>query len=268
MIHICRTCGTSFPDSAAPPQRCPICEDERQYVPASGQAWTTRKALAAGHTNTWRQLAPQLFSVHTVPQFAIGQRTLLLRTKDGNILWDCLSLLDDATVALVRALGGLKTIAISHPHFYSCVQDWAEVFGAPVFLHQADREWLMRPHHAVRFWDGDQHEIADGLTLLRLGGHFAGSTVLHWAAGADGRGALLSGDTVQVTPHSQKVSFLYSYPNQMPLSANTIRRMAAALEPWPFEIIYGAFPGRDILRNGKAVVAQSAARAIELLEGE
>jgi len=267
MIHICRACGTSFPDTPAPPQRCPICEDERQFVPRSGQAWTTPRALAISHGNAWRQLEPNLFEIYTVPSFAISQRALLVQTPNGNILWDCLSLIDDATIAIVRALGGIKVIAISHPHFYTRVQDWAHAFSAPVHLHAADRAHLMRPDPAIRFWEGDKLTLVQGVTLLRLGGHFAGSAVLHWAAGAGGRGALLSGDTVQVTPHTQKVSFLYSYPNQMPLGAAAIKRIATALEAWPFERIYGAFPGREITEHGKAVVAQSAQRAIELLEG-
>ena len=266
MIHICATCGTSYPDAPAPPSQCAICDDERQYVPRSGQAWTTPPKLAARHVNAWRQLEPDLFEIHSQPQFAIGQRALLLRTSDGNILWDCLSLLDEATVALVRALGGIQGITISHPHYYTCVQDWAHAFGARVYLHTADREWLMRPDAAIRFWDGDEMKLADGITLLRLGGHFAGGTVLHWAASGQGRGALLSGDVVQVAP-GNRVSFLWSYPNMMPLPAATIRRIATALEPWPFERVYGAFPGREITDHGKAVVARSAERYIELLEG-
>jgi glyoxylase-like metal-dependent hydrolase (beta-lactamase superfamily II) len=268
MIHICATCGTSFPETLAPPQHCPICEDERQYVPRSGQAWTTPKALAARHVNAWRQLEPNLFEIHTQPQFAIGQRALLLKTPDGNILWDCLSLIDEATVTLIRALGGIKAITISHPHYYSCMQDWGQAFGAHVYLHSADREWVMRPDPAIRFWDGDEFKLADGATLLRLGGHFAGAAVLHWRDGAKGRGALFSGDTVQVAPHPQRVSFLWSYPNMMPLPAATIRGIAAQLEPWPFERIYGAFAGRQVTENGSAVVQRSAARYIELLDGQ
>ena len=107
-IHICNACGTSYPDTDEPPPRCLICDDERQFVPAGGQAWTTPAKLAGGHVNGWRQLEADLFEIHTHPNFAIGQRALLLRTPAGNILWDCIALLDDATEALVRALGGLR----------------------------------------------------------------------------------------------------------------------------------------------------------------
>ena len=105
-IWLCEACGTSFPPADAPPGRCPICEDARQFVPPRGQGWTTSEALAAGHANAWRQLEPGLLQIETVPRFAIGQRALLLRTGAGNILWDCLALLDAATIELVRARFG------------------------------------------------------------------------------------------------------------------------------------------------------------------
>src|SRR4051795_7651786 len=122
-IQICSTCGTSYPDTPAPPSHCQICTDERQFVPPGGQVWTTREKLARGHVNAWRLLETGLFEIHSHPQFAIGQRALLLRTAQGNVLWDCIALLDDATEQLIRGLGGLRAIAISHPHYYTCMQD-------------------------------------------------------------------------------------------------------------------------------------------------
>jgi hypothetical protein len=264
-IHICRACGTSYPDAPVPPSDCLICSDERQYVPRGGQSWTTPQALSASHVNGWRLLEPNLLEVHSHPQFAIGQRTLLLRQPSGNILWDCIALLDEATEAIINAIGGLKAIAISHPHYYTTAQDWARAFGCPVYLHAADRQWLMRPDPSINFWQDQTLKIADGVTLLRLGGHFEGGTVLHWAAAAEGRGAILSGDILQVAGDTSRVSFLWSYPNMMPLAATTVRRIADTLKPWPFERVYGAFPGRQIEKDGKRGVERSAARYIELL---
>jgi hypothetical protein len=264
-IHICRTCGTSYPDTPQPPSACPICDDERQFVPRAGQSWTTPQALSAGHVNGWRLVEPDLFEIHTHPQFAIGQRALMLRSPDGNVLWDCIALVDEATVAIITALGGLKAIAISHPHYYTTAQDWAHAFGCRVYLHAADRQWLMRSDPSITFWQDQTFEISDGVTLLRLGGHFEGGTVLHWAAGAAGRGAILSGDILQVAGDTSRVSFLWSYPNMMPLSAATVRRIADTLAPWEFERVYGAFPDRQIVKDGKQAVERSAARYIELL---
>lgn len=266
-IQICSACGTSYPDAPEPPSRCLICEDERQFVPSGGQRWTTPEQLAGGHVNAWRQLETGLFEIHTHPQFGIGQRALLLQTADGNLLWDCIALLDDATEALIRALGGVRAIAISHPHYYTCMQDWARRFGCPVHLHAADSDWVMRPDPTLCHWQGETLDIMRGVTLIRLGGHFPGGTVLHWADGAEGRGAILSGDIVQVAPDPSRVSFLWSYPNMMPLSAATVRRIANTLTAWNFDRIYGAFPGRQVKNGGARAVEQSAERYIELLKG-
>ncbi len=267
-IHICSTCGTSYPDATEPPSQCRICTDERQFVPSGGQVWITPEKLARGHVNAWRQLEAGLFEIHTHPSFGIGQRALLLKTAQGNILWDCVALLDDATEALIRGLGGVRAIAISHPHYYTCMQDWARRFDCPVHLHAADLEWIMRPDPALRHWHGETLEIAQGVTLLRIGGHFPGGTVLHWVDGAEGRGAVLSGDILQVAADVSRISFLWSYPNMMPLSAATVRRIADTMAAWKFDRIYGAFPGRQVTSGGARAVERSAARYIELLAGQ
>ncbi len=267
-IHLCDACGTSFPDSETAPDSCPICEDERQYVPASGQSWTTTENLAATHSNLWRRHEPNLFEIRTQPGFGIGQRAFLIRTPKGNILWDCIALLDPATEEIIRGLGGIDAIAISHPHYYTTMQDWARAFDASVHLHALDREWVMRPDEKLKFWEGDSLEIGDGLTLLRLGGHFAGGTVLHWREGAEGRGALLSGDIVQVAADNSRVSFMWSYPNMLPLAAATVKRMGDALELWDFDRIYGAFSGKTVPSGAKQAVGRSVSRYVELLEGK
>ena len=148
---ICVQCGTQFAETAEPPSRCPICEDERQFVRHTGQEWTTLKRLAANHDNRIEDEAPQLLGIGTEPEFAIGQRALLLQSPGGNLLWDCISLLDDETIAEVNARGGIRAIAISHPHFYSSMIEWAECFDAQIFLHSADREWVMaqEPAHSI-----------------------------------------------------------------------------------------------------------------------
>ena len=264
-VHICHECGTSYADAPSPPACCPVCEDERQYVPRTGQAWTTPGDLGATHANTWRRLEPDLFEIHTTPDFAIGQRALLVRTPAGNVLWDCIALIDDATVELVRGLSGLAGIAISHPHYYTTCQDWAAAFGCPVHLHAADRAWVMRPDPAIRFWDGDTLALGPGLTLVRLGGHFPGSTVLHWAAHPGRDRLLLTGDTLQVVADPCRVTFLWSYPNMIPLSAGTVQRMADALRPWHTDRVYGFCVGRQIVADGSAAIEHSAKRYIELL---
>ncbi len=257
---ICTTCATQFAETAAPPAQCPICEDERQYVPARGQGWTTLAALQRSHANSWRQLEPGLLAIRSTPALGIDQRALLVRTPAGNILWDCVGLLDDATVALVNGLGGLAGIAISHPHYYSAMVEWAHAFQAPVWLHAADRDHVMRPDPALRFWDGDEQPVLPGIVLHRLGGHFSGGTVLHWADGAAGQGALLSGDIIQVLPDRRHVGFMRSYPCLIPLPPAEVRRIAARCAALRFAAIYGAFHEREIVTAAGEAVARSAER--------
>jgi hypothetical protein len=201
-----------------------------------------------------------LVGIGTQPSFAIGQRALLVRTPQGNLLWDCITLIDDATIAEVRALGGIRSIAISHPHYYSSIVEWSRAFDAPIFLHDADRQWVMRPDPSIDFWDGETKNLWDGMTLIRAGGHFEGGTVLHWPAGADGRGALLSGDILQVAQDRRWVSFMYSFPNYIPLPAAEIDRIVASVEPFDFDHIYGAWWDRNVASDARNAVRRSADR--------
>jgi hypothetical protein len=260
---ICVTCGTQFADSESAPSRCPICEDPRQYVPLEGQRWTTMERLAAGHRN---RIAPEgdLVGVGTEPAFAIGQRALLVPFGGSNLLWDCVSLLDEPTAADVERRGGLAAIAISHPHYYSSMVEWARRFHCPIHLHAADAHWVMRPDPAVRHWDGETLDLGDGLTLVRGGGHFPGATILHRA---DGAGSLLTGDVIQVIPDRSHVGFMWSYPNLVPLPAAEVRRMAAAVEPLRFDAIYGAWWDLVIPSGAQDVVRRSAERYARALHG-
>lgn len=264
---ICVTCGTQYEPSAEPPDACPICDDERQYVGPAGQRWTTMEALRGTHFTTWREKEPGLMGIGASPAFGIGQRALLVRTPAGNLLWDCIALLDRSTVTAIRALGGLAGIAISHPHYYTTMVDWAEAFDCPVHLHEADRQWAMRASPRLRFWGGESKPLLDGLTLVRAGGHYPGGTVLHWRDGAGGKGALLTGDILQVVPTGE-VSFMWSFPNFLPLSAGSVRRVMAAVAPYSFDRIYGAFFGRVVPKDAGAVTVRSGERYLASLATE
>jgi len=260
---ICHTCGVQFAEAQEPPASCPICEDPRQWVPEDGQRWTSMEELAGTRVNEVRADG-ELTGIGTAPRFAIGQRALVVPSTEGNVLWECLSLLDEPAAEAVEALGGLAAIAISHPHYHGAMVDWAHRFGCPVLLHRDDAEWVMRPDPSIELWGGETLQIG-GLTLLRLGGHFRGATVLHRPEGA---GSLLSGDVVQVIPDREWVSFMYSYPNLIPLPAAEVRRMADALEPFAFETIQGAWWDTTVRRDAKGVVRRSAERYVRALAGE
>jgi hypothetical protein len=260
-LPICVTCGVQY---GAARENCPICEDERQYVNWAGQQWTTLAELrAAGHRGRIEPESDEVIGVGAAPPTAIGQRALLVRTPGGNVLWDMVTYLDDEMVAELRRLGGVDAIAISHPHYYGTMVEWAHAFDAPVYIHAADAEWVGHPSDAVVYWDGDTREILDGVTLINAGVHFAGGTVLHARSGADGRGALFSGDILQVVPDRRYVSFMYSYPNFIPERPRTVRRALSLLEPYAYERVYGAWWGRVVGADGVAAVRRSAARYLD-----
>jgi glyoxylase-like metal-dependent hydrolase (beta-lactamase superfamily II) len=264
--YICSTCGVQYAESVLPPEHCIICEDDRQYIGWTGQRWTTLDELRTDHRNRLDIEAPELISIGTRPKFAIGQRALHVRSTGGNVLWDCLTLTDDRSVAAVQALGGASAIAVSHPHYYASIIEWSRALGGiPVYLHTADREWVMRPDDAIVFWDGATREIGRGLTLIHCGGHFPGATVLHWAEGAGGKGALLTGDVIQVGEDRKSVSFMYSFPNYIPLNATAVRRIVAAVEPFAFDTIYGAWFARNIASGAKDALRRSAERYISAI---
>jgi hypothetical protein len=250
-----------------PPERCEICEDERQYVGWSGQQWTTLDELAGDHINEIRDDLG-LTGIGTRPSFAIGQRALLVRSPHGNVLWDCITLVDDATVEALLKLGGVQAIAISHPHYYSAMVEWSARLHAPILLHAADQQWVMRPDPSIEHWTGETRELWDGMSLLRAGGHFTGGTVLHWPAGAGGRGALLTGDIVQVAQDRRWVSFMYSFPNYIPLPASEIDRIAATLEPFAFDRIYGGWWDRNVAVDAKGALRRSANRYVRALSAQ
>ncbi len=263
---ICVTCGTQYAATDAPPDSCPICLDERQFLPPSGQQeWTTLARMRGPYFNAWRLHEPELYGIGTIPSFGIGQRALLLRTPAGNVLWDCITLIDDATIDLVRAMGGIAAIAISHPHYYSCMVEWAHAFDAPVWLHEADRGHIVRPDPALRFWSGATKTLLGDLTLINAPGHFDGATMLHWPGGAEGRGCLLSGDIVQVSADRKTAGFMRSYPNWIPLGPRGVQRIADAVAPFAFERVYGAWWDRAITADGKAAVERSVARTLRWL---
>lgn len=259
--YICVTCGHQFAETEDAPDRCPICEDDRQYVNPRGQSWVTMEELAAEHHNVLRPLEAGLTGIGTEPRFAIGQRAMLVQTPRGNVLWDCVSLIDDAAIEAVAALGGVSSLAMSHPHLFGSMVEWSHAFdNAPIHLHMDLRPWVQRSDPVIHYWEGETFDLEEGLSLCRCGGHFEGSTVLQWPDGAEGRGVLLSGDTMYVAPDRQHVSFMYSYPNFVPLNAAAIDRIVGAVIPLKFDRIYGHFFDLEIEADAKKIVQRSAER--------
>jgi hypothetical protein len=264
--YICTTCGVQQQPSDEPPAECPICKDERQYVNVAGQSWTTPDELRATRSIDWREIEPGLSGMGATPQIAIGQRALIIAQPGGGVIWDCIPLVAEEGIARIRAQGGLRAIAISHPHFFSAMVDWSAALGdVPIYLHEDLRPYVVRQSPAIRYWSGETHDLGQGITLVRCGGHFSGSTALHWAGGAKGQGALLTADTITVTADPAWFSFMRSYPILIPLNRRAVEGIVAAVAPFPFERIYGGWWHSVSAGPAKARLAASAERYIRAI---
>lgn len=266
--YICTTCGTQHAESQTPPKICDICEDERQYVPISGQEWTTLETLQdASFSNEFIYKENGVYSITTKPKFGIGQSAYLIQSEGVNILWDCLTYIDEATIEMIHKLGGLDAIALSHPHYYASQVEWAKVFDVPIYIHEADRKWVMCPSEHIHFWKGTSIELSEEISLHCLGGHFTGGTVLYWRNGNQGKGVLFTGDIIQIVPDQNWVSFMYSYPNLIPLPADKVQSIAEYTKQLTFNRAYNAFD-KVIKENANTAVQKSAVRYIKALRGE
>ena len=203
--YACMSCGVQYKASNTPPSHCIICQyDDKYSAPETGQAWVKLAQHRNKYNVTWQELEDGLSKISMDTDMGIGQHAHFLQTTNGNYLWDAIPLINDQLIEDINAKGGLKAIAISHPDFYSNIADWATEFNVPVYIHHNDRDWFQDDDDNILFWHGDTLRLEDDLTLINCGGHFKGSSVMHWQQGAQGKGSVLAGDTI--APNSNKTA--------------------------------------------------------------
>ena len=256
---ICTACGTQYLQSKDDLQLCPICTDDRQAVPEKGQSWTSLNELTDNHSVIIKKLSEQLYELKMAPSFAIGQRALLVITTGGNILWDCIALLNEPTIEFIKSKGGLKAIAFSHPHYYTTMNEWAATFNCPIYIHQKDEQWVFNEGSHVSLWNGIEKELWDGMKLINVGGHFPGSAILHITF-LSAKGTILIGDTFYISPSKKHAAVMYSYPNRIPLPISEVQRIKKQMEQISFDTLFGFYDYQNIYDDAKLVIEKSLAR--------
>ena len=253
---ICTACGTQYLQSKNDLMLCPICTDDRQAVPENGQTWTSLNKLTDNYSVIIKKLHEQLYEIKMAPSFAIGQRALLVITPGGNILWDCIALLNEPTIEFIKSKGGLKAIAFSHPHYYSTMNDWAEIFNCPIYIHQNDEQWIFNKGSRINLWNDTEQELWDGIRLINIGGHFPGSSILH-VSFLSTSGTVLCGDTFYISPSKKHMAVMYSYPNRIPLPLYEVERIKKQMSSISFDTIYGFYDYQNIYTEAKLVMEKS-----------
>jgi glyoxylase-like metal-dependent hydrolase (beta-lactamase superfamily II) len=254
---ICAVCGTQFEPAPSAPSACPICQDERQYVGWGGQEWLTPADLRAGHAIVFQDEAG-VATMRIEREFAIGQQAYLIPHAGRHLMWECLSLVTKDALHRLEAMGGVAGIAVSHPHFYAAMIDWSDALGGvPIYLHASDRHWVQRRSEAIRFWEGDRLALSETLELVHLPGHFPGSAGVLWKDGPRPGGAFFPGDAIQVAMDRRFVTFMYSYPNAIPLGPAALDGLEARVAPLAFDDVFGYAPGRRIIGDAKTRIEAS-----------
>lgn len=255
---ICSTCGTYYQVEKVS-KLCTICMDERQYIPETGQIWTTPKDLRNKYSIKLNQLKHNLYELEINPKFAIGQRALLVLSEKGNILWDCIPMLDELTKEFIKSKGGLKAIAFSHPHYYSNMNDWAEEFDCPIYIHQNDEKHIMEKSNYIHLWKGEELDLWEGIKILLIGGHFAGSSILH-VPFLTHEGTIICGDTLFLSPNKKHFSVFFSYPNRIPLPLSEMKRIKKRLDLISFDSFLGYIKTQNLSENVKSIMDKSFAK--------
>ncbi|KAJ5737812.1 uncharacterized protein N7483_002937 [Penicillium malachiteum] len=248
------------------------------------QSWTTLKSLHSSKEKyhnvfTTYPENPNLIAIHTAPKLGIGQRAFLCLggAATGNILWDCITYLDEETIQRVNSLGGIDAIVISHPHYFSTSIQWAETFNCDLYISAEDEEWLGNcgDGQRLKLWNGqrlsfpssgksDGNQDASDIIAVKTGGHFPGSSVLWWKSAKK----LFIADTIMIVPSglytvnrppgTASFAFMWSYPNYIPLPPDAIYDIWKAIKDLDFNDAHGAFLAQDTRGKSKERILESA----------
>ena len=74
-------------------------------------------------------------------------------------------MLDELTLEFIKSKGGLKAIGFSHPHYYGNMNDWADAFKCPVYIHENDAIHIMVKGNHIKLWEGDELQLWDGMKI-------------------------------------------------------------------------------------------------------
>ncbi|WVW81997.1 hypothetical protein I302_104002 [Kwoniella bestiolae CBS 10118] len=278
LLPICKACGTQYPASFDIQRNCVICEDPRQYVPATGQEWTNMAELGEGRKHVLLQDEEdgRVTMIGCEPGFAINQTPILIETAEGSYIWDCSAFISLPLIGhLSKLKKPLKGIAISHPHFFSTSLTWSRALKVPLYVCEDDKEWYQRLSDSKDddqvIWWKDEQELGRGVKVVQCGGHFPGSSILYWDRLSEPpppkdslptkptpvSGIIFTADTLMVQPTQLSFAFIWSVPNMIPLRPHSILSIQDRLKSLSFAQATSSWPNKWIRQDAKQILEQS-----------
>ncbi len=226
---ICTYCGNRvFVEDGESPA-CRICALRNIPEPKERERYVPPDDLRPSHHTEIHQLEEDIWRLYVRPDLGIRHYAYFIRRPAGNLLMDMQPLLTPDAEAWVAAQGGLRTIILSHPHYYGAMDEFSTRFGAPIRMHLTDREWPAG-YPKVEYFDAPTLALDDETTVHHIPAQFEGGLCLLYRR--HGR-ILFTGDTLMVSASSGELSAWKSTPRQVPYTweeFRIIRERIAALE--------------------------------------
>lgn len=216
------------------PLSCPVCSDTRNALPADGWDFRTEEDAKVTFINSWAEVAPGLWGFSASPKFGLGATGWLLQREDGNVAFEGCPYYQPDAIAKIAELGGIRVLAASHPHGYGALWQLQREFDPIVTIHRGDIPYSKA--FRVNCPADDLHEVAPGLTMHHVGGHYEGHAVLYDAS----RRALFCGDSLKIefaadgaTPVAISCHKAFHY--EIPLTRDELAKYARVFAALPFQ---------------------------------
>lgn len=236
----CSNCGHWQSHFAVPPA-CPICSDVRNDLPEEGWDFRTPADLAPILSHHRREVVPGIWEFWSAPRFGLDSHGWLLMEDGpcGNVAFEAAPFYDEDGLRAIEALGGIGTLAASHPHGYGALWQLQRRFEPVLLIQKDDLQWT-KAFRVTHPYD-ERHEIRPGLVLHHTGGHYEGHAILHDAR----RGAVFVGDALKLDLDADgqvaALSCHKAYHKQIPLSPNEARRYRSVFEALEFDTVFTPF---------------------------
>ena len=252
---ICTYCGNrTFVQGVESPE-CLSCAN--RYVPeptGDRERFADPDAVRADHRMDIIQLEEDVWRLHVHPVLGIRHYAWFIERPGGNVLMDMQPLLTDDLEAWIASRGGLKTIILSHPHYYGAMDEFSARFEASIRMHVTDKSWPAG-YPNVEFFDAETLDLDDAIRVHHIPAQFEGGLCLLYARHG---GILFTGDTIMISPSTGELTSWKNTPRRVPYHLEEYRNIRKRIMALKFDQIYASVRGE--VRSGAKGLADGFTR--------